>query len=142
MNLLFPPTTDDPGAVQYYQYFVITAAILVALKSALDLWKKHLRPPEPVPPLHKEYASRENLVDLEHRFDALAADLDRTATENYRASSASREKIYESIRALERGVAALQKETELLTQRLHHLDAKLDRLIERPAYNPPRPSND
>ncbi len=121
----------DPGATEYYQYFVITAAVLVALKHALDLWKAHLRPPEPVPPLHKEYASRENLAVLDARLNELGADFERRAEDTHRTSAASREKIYESIRALERGVAALQKEAELLTQRLHHLDAKLDRLIER-----------
>jgi hypothetical protein len=131
MNPLLLAAGDNPGPVEYYQYFVITAAVLVAFKHALDLWKAHLRAPEPVPPLHKEYASRENLASLDARLDALAADLEVRSGENLRASSASREKIYESIRALERGVAAVQKETELLTQRLHHLDAKLDRLIER-----------
>lgn len=134
MNLPPLAAAGDPGPTEYYQYFVITAAVLVALKHALDLWKGHLRPPEPVPPLHKEYASRENLADLDHRLDALAADLDQRTVETGRAASASREKIYESIRALERGVAAMQKETELLTQRLHHLDAKLDRLIERATF--------
>ena len=131
MNPFLLAAVGDPGPVEYYQYFVITAAVLVAFKHALDLWKAHLRPPEPVPPLHKEYASRENLTSLDARLDALTADLEIRSGENLRASSASREKIYESIRALERGVAAMQKETELLTQRLHHLDAKLDRLIER-----------
>jgi len=132
MNPPFLANAGDPGPTEYYQYFVITAAVLVTIKYTLDLWS-HLRQPEPVPPLYKEYASRENLAALEARLDNLTADLDRNLSENQRASSASREKIYESIRALERGVAALQKETELLTQRLHHLDAKLDRLIERPA---------
>ncbi|HTB63802.1 MAG TPA: hypothetical protein VK737_09455 [Opitutales bacterium] len=135
MNLPLLAAAGDPGATEYYQYFVITAAVLVALKHALDLWKSHLRAPDPVPPLHKEYASRENLADVDARLDALVADFERKADENFRSSSASREKIYESIRALERGVAAWQKETELLTQRLHHLDAKLDRLIERASFN-------
>jgi len=133
-----PPTlaaAGDPGATEYYQYFVITAALVVTLKHVLDLWKAHLRPPEPVPPLHKEYASRENLAVLDTRLDELSADFERRTSETHRASAASREKIYESIRALERGVASLQKEAELLTQRLHHLDAKLDRLIERFSFN-------
>ncbi len=134
---MHPPTlaaAGEPGATEYYQYFVITAAVVVALKHVLDLWKAHLRPPEPVPPLHKEYASRENLAALDARLDELGADYERRTAEAGRASAASREKIYESIRALERGVAAVQKEAELLTQRLHHLDAKLDRLIERFRY--------
>jgi len=131
MHLPFLAAAGDPGATEYYQYFVITAAVLVALKHLLDLWKSHLRAPEPVPPLHKEYASRENLAELDSRLDAFVTEFERHDEENRRASSASREKIYESIRALERGVSALQKESELLTQRLHHLDAKLDRLIER-----------
>jgi hypothetical protein len=135
MNSSALAAAGDPGATEYYQYFVITAAILVALKHALDLWKGHLRPPDPVPPLHKEYASRENLADLDARLDHLVADFERKADENHRVSATSREKVYESIRALERGVAALQKEAELLTQRLHHLDAKLDRLIERGVWN-------
>ncbi len=137
MGLNLPPLADAavPGATEYYQYFVITAAVLVALKHALDLWKSHLRPPEPVPPLHKEYASRENLAVLDARLDALGADFERRGEDTLRTSAASREKIYESIRALERGVAAVQKEAELLTQRLHHLDAKLDRLIERFTFN-------
>jgi phage-related minor tail protein len=126
---------NDPDAVQYYQYFVITAAVLVTAKTTLDLWKSHLRQPDPVPPLHKEYAARDDLRALGARLDALAADHDLANAEFHRASSASREKIYESIRALERGVAAVQKETELLTQRLHHLDAKLDRLIERSVFD-------
>jgi hypothetical protein len=134
MNLFPLAATGDPGPAEYYQYFIITAAVLVAFKHALDLWKAHLRPPEPMPPLHKEYASRENLASLDARLDALAADLETRSGENLRASSASREKIYESIRSLERGVASMQKETELLTQRLHHLDAKLDRLIERMTF--------
>ena len=131
MNHLPLAAAGDPGATEYYQYFIITAAIVVALKHALDLWKAHLRPADPVPPLHKEFASRENLAELDDRLDALVADFERKAEENHRAYSASREKVYESVRALERGVAALQKESELLTQRLHHLDSKLDRLIER-----------
>ncbi len=122
----------EPEAVQYYQYFVITAALLVTAKTVLDLWKSHLRAPEPMPPLHKEYAAREDLRTLEARLTALASEHDHRSAEHSRQSSASRDKIYESIRALERGIAAMQKETELLTQRLHHLDAKLDRLIERP----------
>jgi hypothetical protein len=122
----------EPDAVQYYQYFVITAALLVTAKTLLDLWKSHLRTPEPIPPLHKEYAARDDLRTLETRLTSLAAEHDHRSAEHSRLSSASREKIYESIRALERGIAAMQKETELLTQRLHHLDAKLDRLIERP----------
>lgn len=136
MHLPTLATAGDPGATEYYQYFVITAAVLVALKHALDLWKGHLRQPEPVPPLHKEYASRENLAALDARLDELGADYERRAEEMSRSSAASREKIYESIRALERGVAAVQKEAELLTQRLHHLDAKLDRLIERFTFCP------
>lgn len=136
MHLPTLATAGDPGATEYYQYFVITAAVLVALKHALDLWKGHLRQPEPVPPLHKEYASRENLAALDARLDELGADYERRAEEMSRSSAASREKIYESIRALERGVAAVQKEAELLTQRLHHLDAKLDRLIERFTFSP------
>jgi predicted nuclease with TOPRIM domain len=135
MNSSALTAAGDPGATEYYQYFVITAAILVAFKHTLDLWKAHLRAPDPVPPLHKEYASRENLADLDDRLDALIADFERKADDNHRTSAASREKVYESVRALERGVAALQKETELLTQRLHHLDAKLDRLIERGTRN-------
>ncbi len=136
---MHPPTlavAGEPGATEYYQYFVITAAVLVALKHALDLWKGHLRQPEPVPPLHKEYASRENLAALNARLDELSADYERRVEEMGRNSAASREKIYESIRALERGVAGVQKEAELLTQRLHHLDAKLDRLIERFTFTP------
>jgi hypothetical protein len=141
MNLAFPAgVVGAPDAVEYYQYFVITAAVLVTAKAALDLWKNHLRPPEPVPPLHKEYAAREDLRTLEARLDSLVVEHDQQNTEQWRASAASREKVYESIRALERGVAAVQKETELLTQRLHHLDAKLDRIIERPAFNLPRPA--
>jgi hypothetical protein len=128
---LLATTINDPDAVQYYQYFVITAALLVTAKTTLDLWKAHLRQPDPVPPLHKEYAARDDLRALAIRLDALVTDHDLLNAEHLRASSASREKIYESIRALERGVAAVQKETELLTQRLHHLDAKLDRLVER-----------
>ena len=123
--------STDPDALQYYQYFVITAALLVTAKTALDLWKSHLRQPDPIPPLHKEYAARDDLRALSARLDTTLADHDLLNAEHLRASSASREKIYESIRALERGVAAVQKETELLTQRLHHLDAKLDRLVER-----------
>jgi hypothetical protein len=134
--LPLPAILGDPDATQYYQYFVITAAVLVTVKSTLDLWKAHLRAPDPVPPLHKEYAARDDLRALWTRLDTLAADHDLTNAEQIRLSSASREKIYESIRALERGVAAVQKETELLTQRLHHLDAKLDRLIERPSRAP------
>ena len=132
MNPPFLPNAADPGPTEYYQYFVITAAVLVTVKTLLDLWKA-LRPPEPVPPLHKEYVSRESFSALEGRLNSLAVEFDHHAADNARASSASREKIYESIRALERGVAGLQKESELLTQRLHHLDAKLDRLIERPS---------
>ena len=79
MNSPALAAVGDPGATEYYQYFVITAAVLVALKHALDLWKGHLRPPEPMPPLHKEYASRENLADLDLRLDTLVADFERKA---------------------------------------------------------------
>ncbi len=125
------PPSSAPGPTEYYQYFVITASVIVALKHALDLWKAHLRTPDPVPPLHKEFASQKSLADLDARLDHLVTGFEHKAESLERAASSSREKIVDGIRGLERVVAALQKETELLTQRLHHLDAKLDRLIER-----------
>jgi len=86
--------------------FVITAAVLVAPQEP-RLVEGAPCAREPVPPLKKEYASRENLAALDAR-STNCADFER-APRTVRTSAASREKIYESIRALERGVAAVQK---------------------------------
>lgn len=83
------------------------------------------------PPLHREFASHADVESLERDIQQLEAYFEARGATNAKTSHESREKIYNSIRALEQSVAALRKENELFNQRLSHMDAKLDRLIER-----------
>jgi len=87
--------------------------------------------PRANPPLHQQFASHDDVADLEADIRKLEVDFNARDAANAKTSHESREKIYNSIRSLEQSVSALKKENELFNQRLHQMDQKLDRLIER-----------
>ena len=64
--------------------------------------------PKATPPLHKEYASKEELRTVDTKVDFLRSDMQREFRETRDSSSRSREKIYEGLRSLETKVAGLE----------------------------------
>jgi hypothetical protein len=79
----------------------------------------------------KEFATKDELQKVDDRVTALDESVDERFEANAKASSASREKMYLSIRATEQATAALKREAELQSQRQLLMDQKLDRLLER-----------
>lgn len=109
---------------EWYVYLGVAVAILAFLiggaRQAVMLWHLLRGDAEPRhnPPLHQTYASRTALNEIKERVDGLA-----------QANSVSRGKIYDLIRALEKGQSALVRDSENQTQWLARLEGKIDAAI-------------
>ena len=109
--------------------------------------------PRANPPLHKEYVSREEFGKLEGRLvvherdcpkvnnlsseiarlDRKIDDLDHKVDTSFEAQrtagSASREKLYESIRMIEQNVSALQASDKIQTQQTHEIQQDIKAIL-------------
>lgn len=111
--------TPDPSHL--WQWMLSAGALLWIAKSVLDLWRTHIRTPDPVPPLHERYATRMEHKELRGEVVALSEKTDRRFAENAASSSASRKIIYESIRGLETSMAEQRTETRTQSESLSQL---------------------
>lgn len=123
---------DQPSPVEWSHvgiWFGCLMAVLVSVKVSLSIWKDHLRKPDPVPPLHHQFASRKDHDALSSQLAEHARRTDERFSAMSRASSESREKIYNSQNKMREDLSALRERTESQTARICAMDAKVDRLI-------------
>ncbi len=102
------------------------AAVMLMLKLGLDIWKDHFRAPDPYPPLHKEFASSSDHKKLGQRLDKHIEDTDRRFAAMATASSAGREKIYLSLRELEKKMERMDERTKNTGDEVKTLSSRMN----------------
>jgi biopolymer transport protein ExbB/TolQ len=118
----------SPDPNDLWQWLLALMAFLGAVKFILDLWRDHFRQN---PPLHLAYASRKEQESLAAEVRDHKRHTEARFLEMASASSAARDKIYTSIRAMEQAVAGLTASNQHTASNLGRVEMKLDRLIEK-----------
>lgn len=131
--LIIAEAMPDPSSYSALGWLLVSGAALLAIfnqgASAID----RFRTKEPNPPLHKEYATREQHNELSEAVRDMGEAMSSSFAAAAEASRQSREKIYVELRRLGEQQAAACAEAKLTRSRLENIDAKVDRINERRA---------
>jgi hypothetical protein len=134
---------------------LVAWALVQVYWRVIDRQREEVRDHEPRanPPLHKEYVSREEFGKIEARLgsherdcprvgnlsaeigrldrkvDELAQQVDQRFEGMRRADSASREKLYNSIRTIEQNVSALQASDSIRMLQSHEMQQDIKQIL-------------
>lgn len=85
--------------------------------------------PKASPPLHKEYAPREEITRLDGRINKLDEKFTAEFSNQRQSGSESRQKLYESIRTIEQNVSALQASDKIRSQQTHEIQQDIKSIL-------------